>query len=140
MTPTLGEHFCLSCGRPLSVMADRCRDCRSLLPRRRDRGVWAQLAGTVALGLLPFSAYFFTFKGGLKVASAEEWATAGTAYMAGMAVCVGGVIVAFLDLKGMQAGRVNPDRYTRTLVGGWMNGFTVLLYWCVIGYCIFSVL
>jgi hypothetical protein len=56
----------------------------------------------------------------------------------GLFLCSVGAVIAFLDLRGINAGRVNPDGYTRTLVGGWLNGFTVLLYWCVIGYCIFS--
>ena len=54
---------------------------------------------------------------------------AGTAYMSGMSVCIGGVIVAFLDLKGVTAGRVDTDGRAKVVCGGVVSGFALVLYW-----------
>ncbi|MFY7952286.1 MAG: double zinc ribbon domain-containing protein [Armatimonadaceae bacterium] len=154
--PRAAEQDCPECGGPVPLAAILCKHCGAELNSptrtqavkwsgatiRRSRGGSSSRGGSIAVAavfsfvwLLPvgIALVIFFAMGGRGLRSEFLVALA-----CGLLPCTAGVVIAFLDLKGMRMGRMNADGYTRTLVGGVMNGFTVVLYWGVIMYCIFS--
>ncbi len=148
--PRASEQDCPACGGPVPLAAVLCKHCGAELDSptrtqaakwsggtvRRSRGGGVIAAAVVSLlWLLPVGlslVIFFALRGrGLRP---EFVVPLGC----GLLLCTTGAVIAHFDLKAMTAGRVNADGATRTLVGGWMCGFAVVLYWCVIGYCVFS--
>lgn len=148
--PRASEQDCPGCGEPVPLAAIQCKHCGAELdsPARQQAAKWSgatvrrSRGGSIiaaaivsfiwlVLTSLPLAIYFGMGGHGLR----NEFAVL---LAIGLFLCTTGAVIAYFDLQGMNAGRVNPAGRTSTLIGAWLNGFTVLLYWCVIGGCIFS--
>lgn len=101
---------------------------------RPDRSVLALITGTAGLVLfLAESGFLFSItRSGTWVA----WMFLLPPTVLGIVACGFGVAVAFFEWKGMVAGRVNPQSYTRVVLGGVYAGLVLLLHWIAIGYVV----
>lgn len=101
---------------------------------RPDRGVLALITGTAGLVLfLAESGFLFSIaRSGIWVA----WVFLLPPMVLGIVACGFGVAAAFFEWKGIVAGRVNPQGYTRVVFGGVYAGLVLLLHWIAIGYVI----
>jgi len=127
---------CKHCGTELDNSTRRQTAKWSGATVRRSRGgsiIAAAVVSFIWLLALCIPLLIFFGMGGRGLRSEFVLPLAG-----GLFLCTIGAVIAYFDLKGMNSGRVNPNDQGTTLVGAWMNGLTVLLYWFVIGLCIFS--
>lgn len=150
--PRASEQDCPGCGGPVPLAAIRCKHCGAELdsPARQQAARWSGAtvrrsrsgsliaAAVVSFLFNPCGCGFIT--GGMNFKSVAHFVIGFAVLAGGLFLCTAAVVIAFLDLKGMRTGRVNPAGRTSTLIAGWLNGFMVLLYWCAIGYCIFALL
>jgi hypothetical protein len=150
--PRAGEQDCPGCGGPVPLAAVQCKHCGAELNHpvrteaakwsaatvRRSRGGGIIAAGVFGFFFLPLGCGFVV--GGFNFKLVAYLVIGFGMLAAGLFLPTAAVVFAFLDLTGMRTGRVNPAGRTATLVGGWLCGGVVLLYWCVIGYCIFRLM
>ncbi len=140
------EQDCPDCRRVVPLSAVQCKHCGAELdsPTRQQAAKWpgatirrSRGGSIIAAAVLsyPFMIPGIGFTIGWINFKVLAYLLVGFGFLAvGLTLCTTGVVIAFLDLKGMRTGRVNPTGRTATLVGGWLSGFTVALYWWVIGY------
>lgn len=155
VAPRASEQDCPGCGGPVPLAAIQCKHCGVELnsparqqvakwsgaPVRRSRGGSLIVVGVWSLIQLPLSlpaALIVSLFTGMSLV--WFWASLLTGLGIGLFLCTRAVVIAYFDLQGMSVGRVNPTSRIPTLIGGWLNGFVVVLYWCFIGYCIFRAL
>lgn len=151
-TSRAGEQDCPGCGGPVPLAAIQCKHCRAELNSptrqqatkwsgatvRRSRGASIIAAGVVSF-LFPILAYVplafgFTFGGG------PFWLVGFGFLGIGLSLSTAAVVLAFLDIKAIRLGRKNSDGWVITTVGGVLSGISVLIHWCLVGYCIFQLL
>lgn len=142
------EVACPVCDDPVLLYALGCVNCgvsfenRDTRARARrlkdDRSVLVQMAATVSLvGLFAVIGFFLASRAS---SSWVPWAITAGLFVGGLALAAAGVVVAFRDLTGMAAGRVDADGRARAVCGGVTAGFSVLLYWAAAGCGVCSLL
>jgi hypothetical protein len=133
------EAVCPACDGPVDAVARRCPHCGELfeLPRHRNGMNGLVLAGLASiLWWLPGSVCL----GGAFSGAGPMSVLYGGLFACGLGVTVVGVVIGWFDLRGMRAGRLNPQRRSGTLAGVWVCGIVTLLYWGTVGYCILQLL
>lgn len=146
------EQDCPDCRRVVPLSAVRCKHCGAELdsPTRQQAAKWPgatirrSRGGSIIAAAVVSLVWLLPFGVGACVLAVVGWrglpAFICVPLVCGLLLCTAGAMIAFRDLRGIHAGRVNPDGYTTTLIGGWLNGFVVILYWCMIGFCFVSFL
>lgn len=142
------EVACPVCDSPVLLYALGCVNCgvsfenRDTRARARrlkdDRSVLVQVAATVSLvGLFAVVGFFLASRSS---SSWTAWSITTSLFVAGLTLAATGVVIAFRDLTGMAAGRVDADGRARAVCGGVTAGLSLLLYWVAAGCGVCSLL
>lgn len=142
------EVGCPVCGGPVPLYALGCEHCGQSFEHRDsrhrarrlkdDRSVLVQLAATASVVVLFVTPFFFFEARG--TGSWVAWTITAGLFVVGMALATLGAVVAFRDLMGMSAGRVETDGRSRTLFAGVAAGLAVLSHWIAAGCGVYTLL
>ncbi len=124
---------CPSCDGPISTLAVRCPHCGQEFETSRQRNgingfVWV---GIVSLLWLATSACLLDVALASSVPLFQIFT--GGLFAFGLVMTAAGVVFAWFELREFRSGRLNPERRPGTLVGIWVCGITLVLYWVVLG-------